>query len=83
MFVNESHASPTLTSIKLPEKTDSHILLQILRDKYNTVIAGGMGETKGKIIRIAHMGYVNRRDLDQVTEALISAFKDMQTAGNS
>ena len=83
LFVNESHASPTLTSIKLPEKTDSHILLQILRDKYNTVIAGGMGETKGKIIRIAHMGYVNRRDLDQVTEALISAFKDMQTAGNS
>ncbi|MCL4339337.1 alanine--glyoxylate aminotransferase family protein [Patescibacteria group bacterium] len=70
LFVHDSHASPTLTSIIVPDEIDAKQWIDIMRTKYNTVIAGGMGETKGKIIRVAHMGNVDRRDLDEVLEGL-------------
>ena len=70
LFVSESDASPTVTSIIIPDGIDGHEWLKILREKYNAILAGGMGDTKGKIIRVAHMGFVGKKDLDEVLTAL-------------
>ncbi len=77
LFVEDDDASPTVTSIKIPEGVDGHEWLKILREKYNIVLAGGMGETKGKIIRIAHMGWVKREDLKEVIEAIRMSLRDI------
>ena len=70
LFVGDNDASPTVTSIIIPGGIDGHEWLKVLREKYNAVLAGGMGDTKGKIIRVAHMGFVGRKDLDGVLTAL-------------
>src|SRR3989338_6241677 len=66
LYVSDEYASPTVTSIKLPQGIDGQKWLTLLREKYNIVLAGGMGETKGKIVRIAHMGNVSKTDLAKV-----------------
>ncbi len=70
LFTTDDNASPTVTSITIPEGVDGHIWLSEMREKHNVVLAGGMGETKGKIIRIAHMGYVRKNDIDEAINAL-------------
>lgn len=78
LFVEDKYASPTVTSIKLPVGIDGHKWLTLLKEKYNIILAGGMGETKGKIIRIAHMGYVDKNDLDEVLSALSKTLNDLK-----
>jgi len=78
LFVTDADASPTVTSIKIPNGIDGHHWLKLLREKYNVVLAGGMGETKGKIIRVAHMGWVSKLDLDNVVKALLLSLKDLK-----
>ncbi|KKP60290.1 MAG: Phosphoserine aminotransferase apoenzyme / L-aspartate aminotransferase apoenzyme [Candidatus Roizmanbacteria bacterium GW2011_GWA2_34_18] len=75
LVVDDKEASPTVTSIWPPEGVDEASWRKLLREKYNTVIAGGMGGLKGKIVRVAHMGYVSKKDLDQV---LISFKKSLE-----
>jgi aspartate aminotransferase-like enzyme len=38
-------------------------IVKTLREKYGVSIAGGQGALKGKIIRLAHMGYIDKSDL--------------------
>lgn len=77
LFVDEKDASPTVTSIKVPKGVDAKEWLTILKEKYNCILAGGMGETKGKIIRVAHMGWVDKKDLDDVLQALKGSLKEV------
>lgn len=77
LFVSDRDASYTVTSIKIPEGIDGQEWLKILREKYHVILAGGMGETKGEIIRIAHMGWVSMKDIDKVMIALKESLKEM------
>ena len=63
LFPEETCISNVLTAIKLPEGIDGNKLVKIMRDTHGISIAGGQGELKGKIIRIAHMGCVDEEDL--------------------
>ncbi|HAG10074.1 MAG TPA: aminotransferase [Desulfotomaculum sp.] len=56
-------ASPTVTSAFAPEGYDVENLRKILRKQYGIVFAGGQGHLKGKIFRIAHMGYADKMDI--------------------
>lgn len=76
LFVDDICASPTVTSIKVPELMDASGWLSNLRESYGVVLAGGMGPTKGKIIRVAHMGWVTRKDIEEVLGALKKSLKD-------
>lgn len=78
LFVDDCDASPTLTSIKIPASVDGKKWLEILREKYHVVMAGGMGETKGKIVRVAHMGYVSKKDIDGVLKALKRSLEEIK-----
>jgi aspartate aminotransferase-like enzyme len=77
LVVKDYEASPTITSIWPPQGVDEAAWRKLLRKKYQTVIAGGMGGLKGKIVRVAHMGYVNKRDLDQVVVAFKKSLKEL------
>ena len=77
-YVAEEIASPTVTSIEVPPGVDFHKWLEIMNKKYGVILAGGMWETKGKIIRVAHMGYVNKQDLDQVIEVLERSLREIK-----
>ena len=53
----------TLTSIRLPDKIDGKAFIKMMREKHGITYAGGQGELSGKIIRIAHLGWMNENDV--------------------
>lgn len=55
----------SLTAVKTPEGIDAQKVFKILQTKHNMTIAGGQDAAKGKIFRLAHLGYYD--DLDVVT----------------
>ena len=53
----------TLTSIRLPEEIDGKAFVKMMRDRQGITYAGGQGELSGKIVRIAHLGWMNENDV--------------------
>jgi len=54
--------SDSLTAIRLPETVDGNQVVTMLREEEGVTIAGGQAKLKGKICRIAHMGYIDAYD---------------------
>ncbi len=52
-----------LTVVKMPAKIDSTVLLGKLEKQYGLKLANGQDNLKGKIIRLAHMGYIDQFDI--------------------
>ncbi len=52
-----------LTVAKLPETVDGNVLLSKLEKQYGMKLANGQDQLKGKIIRLAHMGYIDQFDV--------------------
>jgi len=55
--------SNAVTAILAPEGFDGQAIYKTLRDKYGITAAGGQGKAKGKIFRIAHLGYADIFDI--------------------
>ena len=53
----------TLTSIRLPTEIDGKAFLKLMLDKYGITYAGGQSQLSGKIVRIAHLGWMNENDV--------------------
>lgn len=58
-----SSPANTLTSIRLPDEIDGKAFVKMMRDRYGITYAGGQGELSGKILRIAHLGWMNENDV--------------------
>ncbi len=56
-------SSDVVTAVKVPQGVDGEKLVKTMRDTYNITIAGGQDELKGKVFRIAHMGYIEEFDI--------------------
>jgi len=69
LFAAESPAS-ALTAIVSPKEVDSGVLVKALREKFGAIVANGQGEMKGKMIRIAHLGYYDYLDTIAIIGAL-------------
>jgi serine---pyruvate transaminase len=52
-----------LTVVKVPAGLDGVAVLSKLEKQYGLKLAGGQDELKGKIIRLAHMGYIDQFDV--------------------
>lgn len=52
-----------LTVVKVPEGIDGIALLGNLEKRYGLKLAGGQDDLKGKIVRVAHMGYIDQFDV--------------------
>ena len=57
--------SNAVTAVRMPEGADSAEFVKRLRDTWGVTFAGGQEALKGKIFRIASMGYLN--DFDAVS----------------
>ncbi len=55
--------SPAATAVNLPPTVDGSALFRYLRDEMSVTFAGGQDQLKGKIIRLAHLGYVDAFDV--------------------
>lgn len=58
-----SCASDAVTAVKAPQGIDGEKLVKTMRDTFGVTIAGGQSELKGKVFRIAHMGYIEEFDI--------------------
>jgi len=56
-------ASDVVTAVKVPAGVDGEKLVKTMRDTYGVTIAGGQAELKGKVFRIAHMGFIEEFDI--------------------
>ena len=52
-----------LTVVKVPPEIDGNALLSKLEKQYGLRLANGQDTLKGKIIRLAHMGYTDQFDV--------------------
>lgn len=62
LFAKES-PSNSVTAILAPEGLDGQEIYKNLKDRYGITAAGGQGQAKGKIFRIAHLGYTGIFDI--------------------
>ena len=60
----------TLTAIQLPEEIDGKAFINLMRDTYGITYAGGQSQLSGKIVRIAHLGWMNENDVIVAISAL-------------
>jgi aspartate aminotransferase-like enzyme len=59
-----------LTAVVPPTKMDSGVIVKAFRERFGAVVANGQGEMKGKLFRIAHIGYYDYLDTIGVLGAL-------------
>ncbi len=68
--------SDSLTAVKVPDAIDGLKFVRHLREQYGITVAGGQSQLKGKIFRIAHMGYYDALDMVAMASALEFALQD-------
>ena len=49
----------TVTAVVFPEAYDANAFRAIVRDRWNMSLGGGLGQLKGKVVRIGHLGDFN------------------------
>lgn len=72
-----AYPADVLTAVKVPERIDGQEIVKLMREKRGVTIAGGQGELKGKIFRIAHMGYIDKVDIIAAISALEMALFEL------
>lgn len=67
-----ARASPAaaLTAIVPPAGVESGAIVKAFRESFGAVVANGQGEMKGKLFRIAHLGYYDYLDTIAILGAL-------------
>jgi aspartate aminotransferase-like enzyme len=74
IFSRRPSSSATAASI---EKVDTQEIVKKMRKEYGISIAGGQENLKGRIIRIAHMGYINAQDVIMCLSVLEKVLADL------
>ena len=65
-----STPAAALTAITSPDGLDSGKIVKEFRETFDAVVANGQGEMKGKLFRIAHIGYYDYLDTIGILAAL-------------
>src|SRR5215470_8341080 len=61
LFAPSSPAA-AVTAIESPAGVDASAIVREFRESFNAVVANGQGEMKGKLFRMAHIGYYDYLD---------------------
>jgi aspartate aminotransferase-like enzyme len=72
-----SRPADGLTVVKVPSGIDGVVLLTKLEKQYGLKLAGGQDHLKGKIIRLAHMGYIDQFDVLAALAGVELVLKEM------
>ncbi len=62
-LVAPRHFGDALTALFPPAGVDSGAIVKGLKSEFASTVAGGQGALKGKILRIAHLGYYDATDI--------------------
>lgn len=62
--------SPTVVAAYPPDGVEPKTLLKALHDSHNIVLAGGLGDLSGKIVRFGTMGDVDEDDIGRAIDAI-------------
>ena len=62
--------SNVVTAIEVPPQIDANELRTMMRDRYGVEVAGGQEGLAGKIIRIAHLGWMDESDMVAIVSSL-------------
>jgi len=65
-----SRPASALTAISSPDGVDAGAIVKEFRESFDAVVANGQGEMKGKLFRIAHIGYYDYLDTIGILAAL-------------
>lgn len=74
-LVAPQHPSPATTGIYVPAPVAGGKLVAYLRDRMGVTFAGGQDQFKGKIVRIAHLGFIDAFDTIVAVAALEMALR--------
>ena len=77
LFADETFASETVTAIYNPPNVDHKKWRKVLREQYDTIIAGGQATLVDTISRVGHLGWVNEADIDACLDAMVAAQKQL------
>jgi len=69
--------SPAMTTVLAPDGVDSEKLVKHLFNQYGIKLVGGQDAAKGKIFRIAHLGYFDDFDMLVVIGAIERGLHDL------
>lgn len=70
LLAADAVASPVVTAVKAPQGLDASGIIKGLRGNEKVVVAGGQGDLKGRIFRVAHMGGVRPEHMINVLGAI-------------
>lgn len=69
--------SSTVSAANVPGGLDGERLVEVMRDEKGVALAGGQGEMKGSVVRIAHMGAITKKDLEEGLRILAETLQEM------
>jgi aspartate aminotransferase-like enzyme len=72
-----SSPSNAVTAIRVPNGIDGSAVVRQMRVRYGITIAGGQEHLKGKIVRIAHIGYFSEFDIITAISGLEMTLSDL------
>lgn len=75
--------SPACTAVFVPDGIDGPALRKVLRDELGVNVADGQGPLKGKIFRVAHLGFYDRFDAVSAVAAVEMALSRLGWSGPS
>jgi aspartate aminotransferase-like enzyme len=75
--VFSKNPSSALTASKAPQGINANLIIDKFQKDFNITVAEGQDHLKGKIFRIAHLGYADRMDILTVISALELILKDL------
>jgi aspartate aminotransferase-like enzyme len=77
LFGDEAYRSFVVSACLIPDGIDDKSYRDLMKKKYNVILSGGKKDLEGKIVRVAHMGWVSRADIDEVIAAMVAARKEL------
>ena len=69
--------SEAVTAVKAPQGIDAKTIISHLWERYGIRVAGGQADLKGKIFRVAHMGFMQTFDVIIAVSALEMTLSDL------
>ncbi len=77
LFADDSHPSPTVTAIRVPDGVSEPDLIEHLRTEHDTVYARGQEKLRGSIVRLGHLGWVQDPEISAALEALRLSLEEL------
>lgn len=63
LFLRNSTPAGAVTAVRPPDGIDSGQIVSGFKQRFESIIANGQGSMKGRIFRVAHLGYFDFHDL--------------------